>query len=210
MNDKAKKFLTDVRKLNITASLSKDKTFVIFEPTLPPEMIMTAIELGDYLCHILADEERLLSPEDSEIIDGIVDSDEIYSTFKLTDPTPEEIEDINAPVVYEKMTPESFDKDFDYIRKNLKDIIKQGSRAIERMLTIAEASQHPRAFEVAATLMKTMVDANKHLLDSHKQKIETNELSGVKSTTNIQNNNSIFVGSTSELSKLLKKQNKDN
>jgi fructose-specific phosphotransferase system component IIB len=208
MSDKAKKFIADARKLGIKVYLSPQKTHAIFEPGLPSDMVLEAIKLQDDFCSVLADEERLLSPEEAELIRALSEV-QPPSDYKLTD-TPVE-DNPNAVILYEEMTPESFDRDFDYIRKNLKDIIRQGSRALERMLAVAEASQHPRAYEVVATLMKTLVDANKDLLSSHKQKIETNQLNGVQnnnSTTNIQNNNIVFTGSTSDLAKLLK-QKKD-
>jgi fructose-specific phosphotransferase system component IIB len=203
MSDRAKKFITDARKLGVKVYLSPSKTHAIFEPGLPSEMVLDGIKLADEICSVLADEERLLSPEEAELINALTEID-TPSDYRLTD-TP--VEDSSAVIVYEEMTPESFDRDFDYIRKNLKDIIRQGSRALEKMLAVAEASQHPRAYEVVATLMKTLVEANKDLLGSHKQKIETNQLNGVQNnTTNIQNNNTVFVGSTSELAKLLKQK----
>jgi hypothetical protein len=70
------------------------------------------------------------------------------------------------------------------------------------ILEIAKAGQHPRAFEVYATLLKNMTEANDRLLRIQK---EMRDISGIKkevSTTNIDK--AIFVGSTSELSKLLK------
>jgi hypothetical protein len=73
---------------------------------------------------------------------------------------------------------------------------------MEELRQIASAGQHPRAFEVYGTLLKNMVDANKELLNIQKQ---MREMDGVKrETTNTNIDKAIFVGSTSELSKLLK------
>lgn len=87
-------------------------------------------------------------------------------------------------------------------KENLQGIIDQGQEAMYEILEIAKAGQHPRAFEVYATLLKNMTEANDRLLRIQK---EMRDISGVKkeaTTTNIDK--AIFVGSTSELSKLLK------
>ena len=87
-------------------------------------------------------------------------------------------------------------------KENLQGIIDQGQEAMYEILEIAKAGQHPRAFEVYATLLKNMTEANDRLLKIQK---DMRDISGVKkesTTTNIDK--AIFVGSTSELSKLLK------
>ena len=92
-------------------------------------------------------------------------------------------------------------------KENLQGLIEQGTEAMEEILTIAKAGQHPRAFEVYGTLLKNVVDANKELLNIQKQ---MREMSGMKekssSSTNIDK--AIFVGSTTELAKLIKDGNK--
>lgn len=97
------------------------------------------------------------------------------------------------------------DLDYADIRSNLKDIIKRGAEAIDGILTVASETQQPRAYEVVATLIKSVADVNKDLLTMHKQ------MQDMKSTTGNQSqsagsitNNSIFVGSTSELQSLIK------
>jgi hypothetical protein len=87
-------------------------------------------------------------------------------------------------------------------KENLQGIIDQGQEAMEEILNIAKAGQHPRAFEVYGGLLKNMVDANKELLNIQKQMREMDEEKKKQSGTNIDK--AIFVGSTSELSKLLK------
>lgn len=87
-------------------------------------------------------------------------------------------------------------------KENLQGIIDQGKDAMEEILQIAKAGQHPRAFEVYGGILKNMVDANKELLNIQKQ---MREMEGIKKETNNTNiDKAIFVGSTSELSKLLK------
>lgn len=87
-------------------------------------------------------------------------------------------------------------------KENLQGIIDQGKEAMEEILEIAKAGQHPRAFEVYGTLLKNMVDANKELLNIQKQMREMDEEKKKNSGTNIDK--AIFVGSTAELNKLLK------
>ena len=88
-------------------------------------------------------------------------------------------------------------------KENLQGILDQGREAMEEILNIAKAGQHPRAFEVYGTLLKNMVDANKELLNIQKQMREMDEeKKSSKGDTNIDK--AIFVGSTTELSKFLK------
>lgn len=88
-------------------------------------------------------------------------------------------------------------------KENLQGIIDQGQEAMEEILQIAKAGQHPRAFEVYGTLMKNMVDANKELLAIQKQMRDMDEnAKKANSGTNIDK--AIFVGSTAELNKLIK------
>jgi len=68
---------------------------------------------------------------------------------------------------------------------------------------VATTSYAPRAYEVVATLIKSVADANKDLIDLHKKMKDIKKTEVDASTTNITNN-SLFVGSTSELQKLLK------
>lgn len=91
--------------------------------------------------------------------------------------------------------------DFDYARANLKDVIDKGNRALTGILQVASLSEHPRAYEVVSTIIKTLADANKDLLQLSKQR---KDLIG-KTDNNPQTvNNNLFVGSTAELQKMLK------
>jgi hypothetical protein len=86
-------------------------------------------------------------------------------------------------------------------RENLQGIIDQGKEAMEEILNIAKAGQHPRAFEVYGGLLKNMVDANKELLAIQKQ---MREMDKKKEVNNTNIDKAIFVGSTADLGKLLK------
>ena len=97
------------------------------------------------------------------------------------------------------------DNDFEYARGNLYQVIENGSNALSDLLQVAQQSQHPRAFEVVATLVRTLSDANIALMDlsKKKQNIETTANGGKNPSTV---NNTLFVGSTGDLQKLIKKQ----
>lgn len=97
----------------------------------------------------------------------------------------------------------SIDDDTEYARKNIRDLIEKGSIAADHIVEIAKQSEHPRAFEVAANLLKNLADMNKDLLEIQKRKQELKQ----KVTNNTQNVNidkAVFVGSTAELIKQLK------
>ena len=103
----------------------------------------------------------------------------------------------------EKSTPEKeLDTDRDYARTNFYDAIEAGSRALQEMLDVAQQSNHPRAYEVVATLIKTLTDANKDLVAMSEKRVpEKSEADQPKTVTN---NNLIFQGSTKELLKMIK------
>jgi len=96
-------------------------------------------------------------------------------------------------------------KDYEEIRTNLKDIIKRGAEAIDGILLVASETQQPRAYEVVATLIKSVADVNKDLLTMHKQMQDIRKDTPVsKQSANQITNNSIFVGSTTDLQAILK------
>jgi len=99
---------------------------------------------------------------------------------------------------------EELDNDIKYVRDMMYDTIKNTSDAVEEMLGIAKQSQHPRAFEVVATLLNTQREASKDLLDLHKKKKELKheDKDGPETV-----NNNLFVGSTADLLKMIR--NKD-
>jgi hypothetical protein len=97
------------------------------------------------------------------------------------------------------------DADYEEIRTNLKDIIKRGAEAIDGILLVASETQQPRAYEVVATLIKSVSDVNKDLLTMHKQMQDIkNDKPESKQSAGQITNNSIFVGSTSDLQALIK------
>jgi hypothetical protein len=95
------------------------------------------------------------------------------------------------------------EKDYMLVRKNMKELIKQGEHAIDGILNVATEGDAPRAYEVAAQMIKTVADVNKDLINLHKQVKELK-----KEEINIHNttNQSIYVGSTSDLQDLINQE----
>ena len=103
-----------------------------------------------------------------------------------------------------KDTSEDVEKDYEYTRGQLYNLIDKGQEAIQGALEVAQESGHPRAFEVATNAMKQVADMTDKLMDLQKKvKDLDEEKKGPKSVTN----NAMFVGSTSELQKMLKQMN---
>jgi len=97
---------------------------------------------------------------------------------------------------------EDIKKDYDYTRGNLYSLIEKGQEAINGILELAQESEMPRAYEVAGQLIKNVADATDKLIDLQKKMKDIEEERGTKGPTNVTN--ALFVGSTAELSKLLK------
>jgi hypothetical protein len=93
-------------------------------------------------------------------------------------------------------------KDYEYTRANLYSLIEKGQEAIDGIMELAAESDQPRAYEVAGQLIKSVGDVTDKLIDLQK-KLKDIEDENIKTTNNVTNN-AVFVGSTSELSKLLK------
>ena len=93
-------------------------------------------------------------------------------------------------------------KDYEYTRANLYSLIEKGQEAINGIMELAGEGGSPRAYEVAGQLIKSVADTTDKLIDLQK-KLKDVEEDTIKTTNNVTNN-AVFVGSTSELSKLLK------
>jgi hypothetical protein len=129
---------------------------------------------------------------------------------EIFDVTPIVTEKPNLPMAKESTVSKGLelDLDADYLesRQTYKELIEKGNQAIDHLLAIASESEHPRAFEVVATLIKNTSEANEKLLSMQKT---MRELKGLKGNDNSRVNvdKAIFVGSTAELSKLIKGKN---
>lgn len=122
------------------------------------------------------------------------------------EPIKEEKKEEKLPVLQQNYNEPDLKQDltdaYQQSKENLQEFIDHGKDALEELIQIAKAGQHPRAFEVYSGLLKNLVDANKELLATQKQMRDMDPKA--KETTNTNIDKAIFVGSTSELSKLLK------
>ena len=102
----------------------------------------------------------------------------------------------------ERLTKDDIQKDYEYTRGDLYSIIEKGQEAINGILELAQESEMPRAYEVAGQLIKSVSDATDKLMDLQKKLKDVNEEQQQKGPSTV--NNALFVGSTADLTKLLK------
>ena len=97
---------------------------------------------------------------------------------------------------------EEIQKDYEYTRANLYSLIEKGQESLNGIMELAGESASPRAYEVAGQIIKSVADTTDKLMELQKKVKEIDEDN--HKTTNNVTNNAVFVGSTSELSKMLK------
>lgn len=114
------------------------------------------------------------------------------------------LKDVDNDYEYSKDTA---DNDFEYARQTYHDLLAKGSNALEEMMEVARATEHPRAFEVFSGLMKNIADINGNLLDLHKKKKDITK-SDEKALPPGQTTNNVFIGSTTDLQRMLKNEEK--
>jgi len=108
---------------------------------------------------------------------------------------------IDIPIDESSSRSDDIKKDYEYSRANLYSLIEKGQEAINGIMELAGEGGSPRAYEVAGQLIKSVGDVADKLIDLQKKVKEVEE--DASKTTNVTNN-AVFIGSTSELSKLLK------
>ena len=96
----------------------------------------------------------------------------------------------------------AIDDDAEYARVNIRALITKGNLAMDNLLHVAKESEHPRAYEVAANMLKNLADMNKDLMEIQKRKKDL--LPHETKSKNINVDKAVFVGSTTELVKFLK------
>lgn len=99
---------------------------------------------------------------------------------------------------------EDVEADYHLSRNTFRDLIRKGNLAIEGINDLAKESESPRAYEVLATLMKTVADTTKDLYDLQKKTKELKKLDGKETASPITVEKAVFVGSTAELLKKVK------
>ena len=129
--------------------------------------------------------------------------------FNIT-PTEVEVDESDVVVGVDREKPDrlakdDITKDYEYTRGNLYSIIEKGQEAINGILELAQESEMPRAYEVAGQLIKSVSDATDKLMDLQKKLKDVEEEKASKGPSTV--NNSLFVGSTAELAKMLKSVN---
>ena len=113
---------------------------------------------------------------------------------------------LDAPVTNNN---DNENNDFQYARENLYHIIERGRDAMDELLEIAKAEESPRAFEVFGQLLKNMTDSQEKLMELHQKKQKLKNDGERQEVTKAQNvTNALFVGSTADLLKLVKKETK--
>ena len=95
------------------------------------------------------------------------------------------------------------DNDYKYSRDTYYELVEKGKESLELMIEVARESEHPRAFEVLSGMIKNISDVNDRLMDLNKKKKDLDKKEEIQKIANTTNN--LFVGSTTELQKLLKK-----
>ena len=132
--------------------------------------------------------------------------EDIFNLPSDTKPMVEVLKDSRQIIEKLDAQNDEIDADYQYARDNLRSIINAAQASIEDLSSIASTSESPRAYEVLSGLIKTIVDANKDLLELQRKVklLKQEEDSKLQNVTN-----ALFVGSTTELQKLIKK-NKDN
>ena len=103
----------------------------------------------------------------------------------------------------QNVTENDIEKDYDYTRSNLYSLIEKGQETLNGIMELAGESASPRAYEVAGQIIKSVADTTDKLMDLQKKGKEVDE-EKLKTTNNVTNN-ALFVGSTSDLAKVLKR-----
>jgi gas vesicle protein len=130
---------------------------------------------------------------------------ELDTLFDLTSAEPEHMAAV--PSIVNDNQRKNMDQEDDYLlaRNTLRSLIHKSEDTLDQMIELAKNSEHPRTYEVAGQLIKTVSDVAKDLMDLQKKvkDLKKDEPDNIK---NITNNNVVFAGSTSELMKLLGKK----
>ena len=110
--------------------------------------------------------------------------------------------------VLKKTDNEDVQQDYEVSRASLHSLVMKGQEAVDGILEVAQASDHPRAYEVAGQLIKNVADTADKLIDLQKKmkELDSEDKKNAPSTVN----NTMFIGSTADLQKMLKKQKEIN
>ena len=127
--------------------------------------------------------------------------DDLNKTFDVAGEIVESVKEVDIKKSVATTDKSDVRKDYEYTRGNLYSIIEKGQEAINGILELAQESDMPRAYEVAGQLIKSVSDATDKLMELQK-KLKDVEEESQKGPTNVTN--ALFVGSTADLTKMLK------
>lgn len=130
----------------------------------------------------------------NEKLSQVLNIDPIEISHAETEQTTEIIEVNNSSV----------ENDAEFARLNIKELITKGNKAVDGILHVAKESEHPRAYEVAAAMLKNLADMNKDLMEIQKRKKDLSPKEFDKPNINV--NQAVFVGTTAELVEFLKQK----
>lgn len=125
------------------------------------------------------------------------------SLSEVLDVEPITVEANEIVPIEEPKLPTTVDDDAEFARNNIRNLIQQGTTAVDGILNVAKESEHPRAYEVAATLIKSLSDLNKDLMEIQKRKRDLAPQDFSKNQ-NISVDKAVFVGSFTDLVKSIK------
>ena len=97
----------------------------------------------------------------------------------------------------------NIENDYEHSRETYYDLIEKGRKSLELMIEVARESEHPRAFEVLSGMIKNISDVNDKLMDLNKKHKEINKTDDTKALPNGTTNNNVFIGSTTDLQRML-------
>ena len=142
------------------------------------------------------------------------DYDKLDDVFNVSgDIVPKEVDieiekyEIEPTPIVENKRSTDIQRDYEYARGTIYSLLEKGQEAINGALELAQETESARAYEVAGQIIKSVSDTADKLMNLHKdiKEVETDKAKGPTNVTN----NALFIGSTAELSKLLKQQSKD-
>ena len=136
----------------------------------------------------------------------MADFTELEKTFDVASEVVADVKKVGIQKPPENRDKTDIRNDYEYTRGNLYSIIEKGQEAINGILELAQESEMPRAYEVAGQLVKSVSDATDKLMDLQKKLKDVEEETVQKGPSTV--NNSLFVGSTADLAKMLKEATK--
>lgn len=138
------------------------------------------------------------------------DEDKMAESLGVT-PVPKVVQEPKLPVkavdpdqAREDRIDENIDNDYEVARANFHDIINTGSEALKELLTLSTQSQSARAYEVLSHTMKTLVDANRELVNLSKDlKRDIHKIQEENPTSTNNTNNNLYIGTSTDLIDML-------